>query len=255
MRRREFIMVLGGAATWPLAARPQQAGKSYRVALVFTTSPASEMVGPDPIHPIARAFVHALRDLGYVDGRNLVLERRSAEGKFERFPEIFRELVSIKADVIVINSIPATRVAKQVTQTVPIVALVDNPVEEGFIQSLARPGGNITGLAAITSLEIFAKRVQLLKELLPGMSVVAYLQSKAEIGVGWEQTAEAAARELGVKILFAELDFGRSRRRMRARSACDARYALEFRYGVGVAGTLKKSDAPIFRGVLRQWRR
>jgi hypothetical protein len=86
MKRRDFISLLSGAAAWPLAARAQQAGKVYRVALVFTTSPVSEMVGPDPIHPLARTFVHSLRTLGYLQSQKLVLECRSAEGKFERFP-------------------------------------------------------------------------------------------------------------------------------------------------------------------------
>jgi hypothetical protein len=88
MRRREFVTLLGGAAAWPLAARGQRAAKVYRVGLVFTTSPVSEMVGTDPIHPLARSFVYGLRTLGYLQGQNLVLEHRSAEGKFERFPEI-----------------------------------------------------------------------------------------------------------------------------------------------------------------------
>lgn len=99
MRRRELITLPGGFAAWPIAARAQQVGKVHRVALIFSTSPVSEMIGPEPIHPLARAFVHGLRDLGYSEGRNLILERRSAEGKFERFPEIIGELVSIKADV------------------------------------------------------------------------------------------------------------------------------------------------------------
>jgi putative tryptophan/tyrosine transport system substrate-binding protein len=149
--------------------------------------------------------VHGLRSLGYVDGQNLVMEWRSAEGRYERFPEIIRELVSINADVIVAVNTPMTRAAKDVTQTVPIVmAGIGSPVEDGLIESLAQPGGNITGLAANTGIENFAKRMELLKELLPGMSRVAILQSKAEMPAGWEQSHEVVARQLGVKVLLAE---------------------------------------------------
>jgi putative ABC transport system substrate-binding protein len=162
------------------------------------------MAGPDPVSPVVRAFVHALRDLGYVEGRNLVLERRSAEGRFERAPDIVRELVSIKADVIVAVSIPMIRAAKTVTQTVPIVMLAGNPVEEGLVQSLARPGGNITGVSHLTSVQNAGKRVELLKEIIPTLSRVAHLQSKQERAVDWDQAAEAIERQLGVKVLIAE---------------------------------------------------
>jgi putative ABC transport system substrate-binding protein len=99
----------------------------HRVAFVAMTSRISELTGADPINPAARAFLHGLHSLGYIEGQNLVMEWRSAEGRFERFPEIIRELVTIKADVIVTFSIPPTRAAKQITQKVPIVTLVDNP--------------------------------------------------------------------------------------------------------------------------------
>ena len=204
MRRREFITLLGGAAGWPIAPHAQQVGKVYRVGLLFTTSPVSELVGPNPILAPARAFAHTLRDLGYVEGRNLILEWRSAEGRFERFPDIIRELVSLKVDVIVTVTTPMTKVAKEVTQTVPIVMISVNPVEEGLIQSLARPGGNITGITPNTGVETATKRVQLLKEILPGLSRVAMLQSQAENLREWEQIIKIIDRDLGVKMLFAE---------------------------------------------------
>ena len=142
MRRREFIGFLGGAAVvWPLAARAQQTGKVYRVGLIITTSPVSEMAGPDPINPPVRGFVHGLRDLGYVEGQNLVLERRSAEGKFERFGEIVAELVGRRTDVIATPGIVAKE-AKRVTTAVPIVMTGSvDPVRAGIVTSLARPGG------------------------------------------------------------------------------------------------------------------
>src|SRR5262245_66253219 len=122
MRRREFIIVLGGAVVaWPLAGRAQQTGKTYRVGLIVTTSPVSEMVGPDPIHPLVRTFVHTLRALGYVEGQNLVLERRSAEGKVERFGEIAADLIRHGIDVIVVPNILVAKEMIRLTTTVPIV--------------------------------------------------------------------------------------------------------------------------------------
>jgi len=202
--RRDFITLLGGAAAWPLAARAQQTGRVYRVALVFTTSPVSEMVGADPIHPLARSFVHGLRTLGYLQGQNLVLEHRSAEGRFERFPEIMRELVAIKTDVIVTVANPMTRAAKDVTGTVPIVmAYSVSPVELGVVQSLSRPGGNVTGLTMNVDSELPGKQLQVLKELLPNISRVAFLHSKEQEAEG-VQNGETAARELGITLLPAE---------------------------------------------------
>jgi putative tryptophan/tyrosine transport system substrate-binding protein len=205
IRRRDFITLLGGAAAaWPHAARAQQTGKVNRVALIFTTSPVSEMAGPEPIHPVARSFVQGLRALGYLEGQNLVLEHRSAEGKFERFPEIIRELVSIKVDVIVTVTNAMTRAAKDVTRTVPIVmAYSVSPVEHGLVQSLGRPGGNVTGLTMNVGSAIPGKQLQLLKELLPRVSRVAVLYSKEEVAEE-AQSGQAAGRELGIKVLPAE---------------------------------------------------
>src|SRR5262245_41122330 len=150
MRRREFITLLGGAAVvWPRPAAAQQPAKVHRVALIATTSPA-ELIGATPINPGARAFVQGLHALGYVEGRKLALEMRSAFGRLERSHEIMRELISINADVIVTPHHILTRAAKDVTQTVPIVMLAGSPVEEGLIDSLTRPGGNITGLTIDT---------------------------------------------------------------------------------------------------------
>ena len=205
IRRREFVALFGGAAAgWPFIARAQQTGRVYRVALVFTTSPVSEMVGADPIHPLARSFVQSLRTLGYLQGQNLVLEHRSAEGRFERFPEIMRELVAIKTDVIVTVANPMTRAAKDVTGTVPIVmAYSVSPVELGVVQSLSRPGGNVTGLTMNVGSELPGKQLQVLKELLPKISRVAFLHSKEQEAEG-VQNGEAAARKLGITLLPAE---------------------------------------------------
>jgi putative ABC transport system substrate-binding protein len=146
LKRRDFITLVGGAAAWPLAASAQQSARVYRVGLIFTTSSVSEMVGPNPNHPLVKTFVNRLRALGYLEGQNLVLEHRSAEGRFDRFPEITRDLVFRRVDVIVTVANPMTRAAKDVTETVPIVmAYSVSPVEHGLIQSLGRPGGNVHG--------------------------------------------------------------------------------------------------------------
>jgi ABC transporter substrate binding protein len=128
VRRREFITLVGGAAAaWPRMAHAQPARKVYRVALVFPNAPASDMAGSDPINHYAKAFVHALRDLGYVEGRNLVLERRSAEGKYERFDAIVEELVASKVDVIIATTTATVEAARRRSRTLPIVMAA--PVE------------------------------------------------------------------------------------------------------------------------------
>src|SRR5215472_14565965 len=122
MKRREFITLLGSGLAAGLPNRAKsQSSKVYRVGLAFTTSPVSEMAGPDPMVPSARAFVHGLRDLGYVEGQNLILERRSAEGHPERYHNIIAELVQLNVDVIVTVSTPMIREAKAITTAVPIV--------------------------------------------------------------------------------------------------------------------------------------
>ena len=166
MRRRELITFHGAAAIWPFAAQAQQGGKVHRVALITTMAPFR----PAFIDPMAKAFVESLMAFGYVP-ENLVLERRSVEGKFERVPQIVRELASLKVDVIVTVTNAMTRAVKEATQTIPIVMLGVNPVEEGLIHSLARPGGNVTGVTPDAGLEAFGKWVELLKEII-GMYAV-----------------------------------------------------------------------------------
>jgi putative tryptophan/tyrosine transport system substrate-binding protein len=208
MDRRTFVGTLaGGIFVVPFAAEAQQVGKIYRVGLIAAGSPVSEMAGPEPAHPWIRVFVHSLRALGYVEGQNLILERRSAEGHNERFGDIVAELVSLKADVIVTVSGPAALAAKRVTTTVPIVMATSwDPVGDGVVQSLARPGGNITGFTMVAGHDTEAKRLELLKAILPGVSRVAYLDGK-EFN-SWERdsgkSARTAAQGLGVTLLRVE---------------------------------------------------
>ena len=208
MDRRTFIgTVAGGVFAVPLVAEAQQTGKVYRVGLIANATPLSEMAGPEPLNPGTRAFVQGLRTLGYVEGQNLILERRSSEGRDERFGDIVAELVRLKADVIVTRSDAMARAAKSETTTVPIVmATSRDPVGEGLVQSLARPGGNITGLTVVVGPELEAKRLELLRAMLPGVSRVAYLASKEF--KDWEspsgKSVRTAAQALGVTLVLAE---------------------------------------------------
>ena len=207
MDRRAFLATAAGLLVVPLAAEAQPAGKVYRVGFIFTTSPVSEMTGPEPVHPLVRAFVQSLRALGYVEGQNLILERRSAEGRSERFGDIVTELVRLNADVIVTVGDAMARAAKAVTSTVPIVMASSlDPVGQGLVRSLARPGGNITGLTTLVGPDIEAKRLQLLREVVPGVARVAYLASKHD--QEWDsphgQRVRTAAQVLGVTLVMAE---------------------------------------------------
>jgi ABC-type uncharacterized transport system substrate-binding protein len=207
MSRALTVVLILALLAAPLEAGAQPAGKVYRVGLIFPSAPVSEMAGSEPVHPAARAFVQGLRALGYVEGQNLILERRSAEGRFERFGVIVAELVRLKVDVIVTSSDPMARAAKAVTTTVPIVmAAIIDPVGEGLVQSLARPGGNITGLTLAVGPEIEAKRLELLRAMLPRVSRVAYLGSKED--QDWERphgkSVRTAAQALGVTLVLAE---------------------------------------------------
>ena len=203
-RRRFLVGALALAGAPP--SRGQPAGGTYRVAIVLAISPLAEMAGPNPVHPITRAVVHELRTLGYVEGRNLSLERRSAEGKPERYRSIIAELLAGRTDVLVLAGERALiRAAQAATSSVPMVLInYPTPVEDGFAASLARPGGNITGTTGGTGWENDAKRLGLLKEALPALSRVAYLAPRRF----WEgpaaQSMRGAAGSLGIEVLPVE---------------------------------------------------
>jgi putative ABC transport system substrate-binding protein len=172
----------------------------HRVALVFTTSPLSEMEGSEPIHPSARAFVHRLRELGYREGENLLLERRTAEGRLDELPDIIFALVTMKTDVIVAVGHPSIIPALKLATTVPIILAASyfDPVEAGVVQSLARPGRNVTGLTITSSPEIEAKRLELLEALLPEGKRVAFLGMKPDWEDAYGRSVRAAAEKLGI---------------------------------------------------------
>jgi putative ABC transport system substrate-binding protein len=206
MGRREFIAMLGGAAAYPFVARAQRATKVYRVGWIFSSVPVSQMAGVDPVDPVSRALVHGLRDLGYVEGDNLVLERRSAEGHFERIDEIAAELVGRKPEVIITGSGDfLAQALLRVTKSVPIVVpTMFDPERDGLVASLAHPGGNVTGFLEYTGPEFETKRLQLLKEAVPKAVRIAFLGMK-EIWEGFAaQAVRDAAVALGVTLIFAE---------------------------------------------------
>jgi putative ABC transport system substrate-binding protein len=206
MRRRDVIALLGLTAGYPFAARAQQATKVYRVGWLFAAVPLGDMIGSDPVDPVSNAFVHGLRDLGYIEGQNLVLERRSAEGKLERIDKFAAELVSLKPDVIITGGGDfMAQALRRVTKTVPIVAPYgDDPVGAGLAASLAHPGGNVTGFVAYTGPDFEAKRLQLLKQAVPNATRIAFLGMKQvwESPVGLQ--LQDAARMLGLTLIHVE---------------------------------------------------
>ena len=156
-----------GLFAGPLAADAQEAGKVYRIGYLAPNSVS-------PPYPRVTAFRDGLRELGYVEGENLVIVDRSAKGKRDRLPELAAELVGLNLDVIFAFGTATVRALKKATKTVPIVSTSGDPVRAGFVASLARPGGNITGLANLTP-ELAGKRLELLKQALPQVSRVAVL--------------------------------------------------------------------------------
>ena len=186
----------------PLAAEAQQAAKIARIGYLSTNLAASPH--------LREAFRQGLRDLGYVEGRNLVIEYRDAEGKVERLPALAAELVALKVDVIVTEGgntvVPLA--AKQATRTLPIVfASAADPVASGLVTSLARPGGNVTGLSSLNA-ELVGKRLELLTQAVPGVGQVAVLWLPGALGERTDKEmltgAEVAARGLGVRLQFVE---------------------------------------------------
>jgi putative ABC transport system substrate-binding protein len=162
MRRRAFITLLGGAVAWPLAARGQQMGKLPTIGFLgsSTLSAMSEWIA---------AFVQRLRERGWIEGRTVAVEYRWAEGRAERAAEIAAEFVRLKVDVIVTYATPPTLAAKQATSAIPIVfAAAGDPLGAGLVASLARPGGNVTGLS-LQSTDLVGKRLELLREVVPGL--------------------------------------------------------------------------------------
>jgi putative ABC transport system substrate-binding protein len=194
VRRRDLIVLLGGtaAAAWPRALRAQQKAMPV-IGFLATTSPGAYA-------PYMAAFRQGLSETGYVEGQNLAIEYRWAEGHYDRLPALAADLVGRKVDVIVARSTPSARAAKSATSTIPIVFTGSDPVADGLVASLARPGGNLTGFS-IFARELNPKRLELLSELVPQARVIALLMNPTNRGSeGFARDVQEAARTKGVQL-------------------------------------------------------
>jgi putative tryptophan/tyrosine transport system substrate-binding protein len=198
MNKREFIAGLGGAAAWPLVARGQQPGK---VPTIGFLGPASAFA----MKQWTAAFVERLRELGWIEGRTVAIEYRWTEGHGERLPEVAAEFNRLKVDVIVTtgSAVPAF---KQVTSVIPIVfAIANDPVGSGLVESISRPGGNVTGLSILAA-DLGGKRLEILREVIPGLSRLATLGDAANLVTASEASqVQKAAQILGVEIVRPEI--------------------------------------------------
>jgi putative ABC transport system substrate-binding protein len=195
LKRREFITLVGGAAVaWPLAAAAQQGAKVPRVGFLGNSDAALEanLIGP---------FRDGLRALGYEQGRNIAIEYRWAEGNYDRFPALVAELLASNVDVLVTAGTPAALAIKKATTSVPVVMIaVGDPVGTGLVPSLARPGGNLTGLSSIAP-DLEGKRLELLREVVPRLSRVGmFVNSLNPFHTGSVQQARTAAQALGIQL-------------------------------------------------------
>jgi putative tryptophan/tyrosine transport system substrate-binding protein len=200
MKRRDFITLIGGAAFAASgAARAQQPAKRRRIGILETVSPALNAKNLD-------ALRRGLGELGYIENQNYILEYRSADGDGRRFPALADELVGLGVDLIVTRGTPAARAAKDATETIPIVmAAIGEPLGMGVVASLARPGGNVTGLSAFVT-ELAGKRVELLKELRPEKSLAAFFHNMGNpvVPPQWEETKKAA-QALGIEVALLDV--------------------------------------------------
>jgi len=198
MDRRRFVSACAGSLViTPSIVKAQPAGKVYRVGFLLGATEES-------VVSLFRALKEGLQELGYIEGRNLVLDRRYGDGKMERLPDLAGELVRAKVEVIVTGTNIHVAAARRATSTIPIVMVfADDPVRAGFVASLARPGGNVTGLSADASSELWGKYLSMLKELVPKLSRVGVLGQMSS-NVGFAELA-AASRKLDVALDVGDL--------------------------------------------------
>ena len=191
MKRREFIAGLGGAAAWPIAVRAQQSAKIARIGFMRAASPNEKEFN---------AFRSGLRALGYVEGQNIGIEQRYAAGAYDRLGEFAAELVRLQMDVIVVDGPPAAKAAKAATADIPIVfTLAVDPVADGLVASMARPGANLTGLTLSVGYQLAGKRVELLKDIKPDLARLAVLKNPSQPASGpYLSEAEKAAKAAGL---------------------------------------------------------
>jgi putative tryptophan/tyrosine transport system substrate-binding protein len=193
MRRRDFITILGGTtATWPLAARAQQSSKPARIGYIWIGAKGSERSTLDGVR-------QGLRELGYAEGRDFTIEDRYADSQPERLPAIVAELLRLKVDLFLSPGNPVTRAIMQGTSTVPIIATTPDLLASGFVTSLARPGGNVTGISLTAGATLSEKWLEILKELLPNVTKVAVLSNLTASSSAYLDHIRTAAVTLGVQ--------------------------------------------------------
>jgi len=200
-RRTFFGTLAGSLLAAPLAAEAQPAGKAARIGVLSPGSPSGAGRNPSDLAVLFAAFREGLRELGYVEGQNIKIESRWAEGNYDRLPGLAADLVRLKVDVIVTYGTPASQAAKRATGTIPIVmAAIIDPVASGLVTSIARPGGNLTG-QSMMSPDLVAKQLEILKEAVPKVSRVAVLWNPANAGNAPQvRHAQDAAGALGVRL-------------------------------------------------------
>jgi putative ABC transport system substrate-binding protein len=199
VKRREFITLFGSAAAWPVAARAQQASKLPTIGFLGVNTPAARS-------QLTTAFVQRLRDLGWVEDRTVIIQYRRGEGRAERYAEIAAEFVRLKVDVIFTDGTATALAAKQTTSLIPIVfGVAGDPLGTGLVASLARPGGNVTGLSNQAA-DLAAKRLELLREIIPNLRRMRIMAYTGYLGAQQEVSEiQAAARTLGVEVAVFEI--------------------------------------------------
>lgn len=208
-QRRAFGRIAGLAALGALGLPGGALAQApRRIALLSNNTPVAESSGANPIDRYARAFVFGLRDLGWVEGRNIVIERRSALGRPEQIPAVVKEAVDLKVELLVVYGGPLAQAAKQATATIPVVFVgTGDPLSQGLVASLARPGGNLTGFTLDAGNELNGKRLDLLKLLAPKIRRVACFRPSPAPGRPlWGEKTLAAAQTLGLTLLLAAVD-------------------------------------------------
>ena len=200
IRRRQFITLLAGAAAgWPMASKAQQPENVYRIAIVRPSGSAQDMA--DAIeNPSYFALFKELRRLGYVERQNLIVERYSGEGRQERYSAVAREVVRTNPHLIIAVSNPLVLIFKELTNTVPVIGVMADPVAYGVVSNLARPGGNVTGVSVDAGLEVWAKRLQVMQEVVPRAAKVGYLNLRSSWDLAQGRAVQDAARRLGISL-------------------------------------------------------
>lgn len=201
-RRCTISFVLALVAAVPIGAQAQATGKVYRLGVIVPSDTAAEAA--DRQNPGRIRVLRALQERGYVEGQNLVYDRRTAEGVMDRIPDIVADLVRLRTDVIVVPHVGIAKIATTVTTTVPIVSLAGDPVMRGLAQSLNRPGGNVTGIMAAGTSTVEQKRLELLRALVPSARRIAFVASRAWWDEWMGKAMHEAATALGIQVVYVE---------------------------------------------------